>query len=55
MRRQAANALAETVAAMAEEVRHNFLEWVMGVAKDAGAAGGTPISVETCEEDIVTI
>ena len=56
VRRQAADALAEAVAAVADEVWHEFLEWVEGVAKDAGvASGGTPISVETCEEDIVTI
>ena len=56
VRRQAADALAEAVAAVAEEVGHEFLKWVEGVTKDADmGGGGTPISVETCEEDIVTI
>ena len=56
MGRQVADALTKAVAPVAEEVRHKFLEWVEGVAKDADVAGdGTPISVETCEEDIITI
>ena len=56
MGRQAADTLAKAVAAVVEEVRHEFLEWVEGVAKDADVAGGgTPISVETCEDDIVTV
>ena len=61
--RQAVDALAQVVAtAVSEEVQHEFLEWTAGtgrsppVVEDADATGGgTPIGVETCEEDIITI